>query len=243
MLNFSDLARPEIHSIVLIAGGLLCLCFRHYRCATGLVLLGASWIFLCATPAFAEWLRRGLVESYSARPAFDYPVTDAIVVLGGGDPPNFSHRTGTEQSNRTGFALELYRSGRAPVIVLSGGAGEAAEMAQQLELHGVPAEALRPEADSMTTYQNAANSARILNREQRRRILLVTSIIPMRRATACFDQQGLQVIPVPIFDVYGAPVTGTPWQPQVAALHQSGRYLHEYVGMLAYRMIHTELNR
>ena len=232
----TELSHPELQGAMLVACGLLCLSLRRYRVAAAFGLLGISWIILCATPAFAEWLRAGLVNSHPIRPASEYPTADAIVVLGGGDPPDFGLGTGKEQTNRTGFALELYHTTRAPVILLSGGAGEAAEMAQALEQQGVPPSALRTEPDSVTTYQNATYSAQILKREQLHRILLVDSIVPMRRAAGCFEQQGLEVIAAPIFDSYGAPVSGPRWRPQRTALFQSRRYLHEYLGMLFYKL-------
>ncbi len=234
--HFSDLADPVPQAMILIAIGLLCLGFRRYRTGAAFAMLGASWVILCATPAFAALLWGGLVSQYPARQAFEYETADAIVVLGGGDPPKFGHGEGKEQSNRTGFALELYRAARAPIVLLSGGAGEAAEMAQQLALQGVPASALRTEPESASTYQNAANSAAILNRERHHRVLLVTSIVPMRRAAASFEQQGLEVIPAPIFDPQGAPVSDTSWKPQGIVLFQTRRYLHEYLGMLAYKL-------
>lgn len=232
----TELTHPELQGAALFVIGLLCLCLRRYRMAMAFGLLGVSWIILCATPAFAEWLREGLVNPYQARSAPDYPSADAIVVLGGGDPPDFGHGPGKEQANRTGFALELYRAKRASIVLLSGGAGEAAEMAQALEREGVPTSALRTEPDSASTYQNAAYSARILNRERLHRILLVDSIVPMRRAAGCFERQGLEVVAAPIFDSYGAPVSGARWRPQRTALLQSRRYLHEYLGMLYYKL-------
>jgi len=232
----SDLAGPVAQAMLLLALGLVCLYWRRYRSAAALGVLATSWMILCATPAFAELLRHGLVNSYATHPPAEYPPADAIVVLGGGDPPSFGHGPGSEQTNRTGFALDLYRSGKAPVILMSGGTGEAAEMVDHLQRQGVPAAALRAEPDSTTTYQNAVYSARILEHEHRHRILLVTSIIPMRRAVISFEQQGLEVIPAPIFDANGAPVPGARWRPQITALSQSERYLHEYVGMLVYKV-------
>ena len=87
-LHFTDLADPEPQAMILIAIGLLCLCFRRYRTGATFGILGVLWIVLCATPAFAGLLRRGLVDPYPAHQAFEYPSADAIVVLGGGDPPN-----------------------------------------------------------------------------------------------------------------------------------------------------------
>jgi uncharacterized SAM-binding protein YcdF (DUF218 family) len=234
--HLSDFSRPELQGAVLLAAGLLWLCLRFYRTAAAFFVVGALWIFACATPAFADLLRRGLEDPYPPHQAFEYPAADAIVVLGGGDPPDFGHDAEKEQTNRTGFALELYHETRAPIILLSGGVGEAGEMAQQLELQGVPANALRIEPNSSTTNQNAAYSALILKREHRHRILLVTSTVFMRRAAACFAHLGMDVIPAPTRDADQEPISSAPWWPQRAALFQSQLYLHEYMGMIAYKL-------
>ncbi len=135
-IHLTDLTHPAFQTAMLLAVGLVCIFLRHYRLATVLGVLGVSWIILCATPGFAGFLRRGLENSYPLRQAHDYPAVDAIVVLGGGDPPDFDHANDKARNTRAGFALELYREARAPLILVSGGAGEANEMVQQLEQQG-----------------------------------------------------------------------------------------------------------
>jgi uncharacterized SAM-binding protein YcdF (DUF218 family) len=201
-IHWTDWSHPEHQGLAVLTFGIVFLCFRRYRTGAGLGMLGLLWILICATPAFAALLRHGLVDPYPPRQAFEYPVADAIVVLGGGDPPDFGHGQGREQSNRTGFAFQLYRAQRAPLIVASGGAGEAAE---------------------------------ILN-EHLHRILLVTSTVPMRRAAACFERQGFEVIPAPSLDGNEEPVGPPAWRPQSEELFRSSRYLHEYLGMLFYKL-------
>ena len=231
-----DPSQPALHAALLLTLALLCVCVRRFRFALILATLGVGWVALCATPAFANFLRSGLENPYPARPADTYPVADAIVVLGGGDPPDFGHGEGKEQSTRAGFALELYRVLRAPVVLTSGGDGEATEMAQQLQQQGVPARSLRIEPDSITTYQNATYSAILLKRESIHRILLVTSAVPMRRAVACFEHQGFEVTAAPAFDAIQQQAKNAPWQPRTDMLYKTQRYLHEYIGMLVYTL-------
>ena len=231
-----DLTHPLSQGFALLTAGLLCLCVRRYRIAVAFALFGVLWVALCATPAFAEVLRSGLEAPYPAYQPDGYPNADAIVVLGGGDPPDFDH--GDEKANRTrtGLALLLYRAQRAPIILVSGGVREGSEILAALERQGVPASALRIEPNSVTTYQNAAYSAPILNREHRHRILLVTSAIPMRRTVASFEKQGFAVIPAPVFDTSQYPIFSAAWRPRISVLFQSQRYLHEYIGMLVYKL-------
>jgi uncharacterized SAM-binding protein YcdF (DUF218 family) len=235
--ELSDLSRPVPQAALLIAIGLLLLCFRRYRAGAISCSLGVLWVVLCATPSFVRLLQHGLESAYSRIDASQYPTADAIVVLGGGDPLRLNDANVKSRDlhvTRPGFGLALFRQGRAPVVLLSGGgSGEALEMAGHLQQLGVPASALRVEAESLTTYQNALYSAAILNREGRHRILLVTSAWAMPRAAASFRRQGLDVIPAPSFD--GSPAPST-WLPCRASLWRSARFLHEYLGLLLYKL-------
>lgn len=236
----SGMAYPLPQALALAGVSLLCLGLRRYRIAAAFVLLGALWLALCATPAFAGWLQRGLERANPPRGAASYPRADAIVVLGGGEVPSFGNGWDDDlarvQSTRTGFALELYRAGRAPVMLLSGSEREASQMAQRLLQQGVPSTALLTENLSMTTYQNALYSAPILRQHQLQRILLVTSAMHIPRATATFRRQGFTVIPAPAADPTAPAQTGSAWLPQHGALRQSGRCLREYIGLWVYRL-------
>lgn len=235
---FDHLNRPLFQAMGLIAIGAIWLCFRRYRTAAAFFSVGVLWLTLCATPAFAAWLQRGLESQYPPRQASAYPVADAIVVLGGGELPHVGKTATMEghtaRDTRLGLGLELFRHGRAPIILLSGGDREARQMAGLLEQQHVPATALRIEDHSRNTHQNALYSAAILKREQRQRILLVTSAWHMPRAAASFKRQGLLVIPAPTFDPPSH--TAPPWLPNRSALRDSAHWLHEYLGLWIYRL-------
>lgn len=234
------MAYPLPQAIALAGAGLLCLSLRRYRIGSALVLLGVVWLALCATPAFAGWLQRGLERANPPHAAASYPHADAIVVLGGGAVPSFGNGWDDDlaevQGTRTGFGLELYRAGRAPIMFLTGGEREAVQMAQRLLLQGVPASALLTENASMTTYQNALYSAPLLRQHHLQRLLLVTSAMHMPRAAATFRHQGFTVIPAPAADAPVRARKDSVWLPQHGALRQSGRCLREYIGLWVYRL-------
>ncbi|MHB8474356.1 MAG: YdcF family protein [Gammaproteobacteria bacterium] len=239
-LYFAGLSHPADQALLLIGIGLFGLCLRRYRTGAAFCALGVVWITLCATPAFAGLLKRGLENRYPQHEAASYPTADAIVVLGGGDPLPVSDDPDdvapSVQATRAGFGLELFRQAKAPIVLLSGGDGEAIDMAHALERLGVPAASVEVESSSATTHQNALYSAAILKREGRYRILLVTSSWSMRRAAACFKREGLEVIPAPALDRRPIPHAATSWRPQRASLRQSARFLHEYLGLLVYEL-------
>jgi uncharacterized SAM-binding protein YcdF (DUF218 family) len=236
------LSWPPVQVVIIVAFGLLLLALKRYRSAILATLVAAAWTCLCAAPAFATWLQQSLQGQYPPRSAASYPTAQAIVVLSGSDFPRSSRRRRADATaaptTRVGFGLRLYRAGDAPVILLSGGGGGALRMARALHRRGVPASALRTETRSGSTHQNALYSAPILKSEGKQRILLVTSAMDMPRAVATFRHQGLTVVPAPVpyvVDWLGG--TQQSWWPQHRALFLTSRCLHEYLGLLAYKLL------
>ena len=117
---------------------------------------------------------------------------DAIVAVSGG-----------QTTTRTLGAIKLYDEGYAPLIIFSGAAQDpnsvsnAAAMRKIALNAGVPASAILVEEDSADTYENAQNSARIINDNSIKSILLVTSPYHQRRASIEFKRalgNGIKVI-------------------------------------------------
>lgn len=102
---------------------------------------------------------------------------DAIVLLGGGS------------GERPARAAELFRSGVAPRILVSG-AGDAPGNRLLLMHRGVPASAIQLEPDSRTTRENAQFSIPLLRAAGAKRVVLVTSWYHSRRALKCFRHYG-----------------------------------------------------
>lgn len=228
---------PQAQSAAFAVVGIGLLMWRHYRSALAMLTLAGLWLYLCATPAFSAWLRAGLESQFPHRPAEECPRVDAIVVFGGDSIPgaNADWQDGTIARQRIGYAYQLYREGCAPLLVLAGGNGSADRMAAALTAQGVPAEALRLDARSLNTHENAHHAAAILQEENAHRILLVTSPIHMPRALASLRHQGVSPIPaaaIPTPD----PSSSQPWLPKRATLRRIPRYLHEYLGLWAYRL-------
>lgn len=243
MSSFSTLldpSHPLTQSLALATIGLLWLALRRYRIGAGLLAISALWFGLCATPAFADWLQDGLVSSYPPRPATSYPRADAIVVLGGGTLPRIGNDADDElarvEATRIGFGLELFKAGRAGIVLISGDRQEAAHMAGMLVEQGVPATALIIDQRSRNTHENAVHAAELLRRQSLHHILLVTSPLHMPRAAASFRRQDLDVMPAPTLEPAPAAEPGSRWLPQRRALLRSQRCLREYIGRWAYEL-------
>ncbi len=199
---------------------------------------------LWSTPVVSNALRVALEAPYPATPVADVPPAQAIVVLGGGiSPPGQGQPMPNleKAADRIWHAARLYRAGKAPVLVLSGGTGAMAEatseaeaMKQLLMEWQLPQGALLLEEHSRNTEENASMTQALLQPLGIRRVLLVTSALHMARAQAHFEAAGLEVIPAPT-DHEGQITAHWPWWmrwlPSTDALDGSARGLKEWVGL------------
>jgi uncharacterized SAM-binding protein YcdF (DUF218 family) len=101
---------------------------------------------------------------------------------------------------RVALGVGRYREGAAPLLVLSGGgAGPVAEAAVMRDLAreaGVPEAALLVEGESRNTFENAANTARLLQSSGKTRIVLVSDRLHLPRAARLFRGAGIEVVGV-----------------------------------------------
>lgn len=233
------LGHPLVHSVAVTVLGIACLAWRRLRTGVVLLLVAAAWAWLCATPAFSGGMQDALASRHPARPAAAYPNAQAIVVVGGGPLPRPVHAwdAGADPALYTplGFALALYRDGKAPLIVLVSGGDEPELLAGMLRAQGVPDHAIVLVSGSGSTYEDALLSAPVLRARGVGRILLVTFPMHMPRTVAVFHHQGLAVDPAPSI-ARTASAARAGWLPQRRALWRSERCLHEYLGLLYYRL-------
>jgi uncharacterized SAM-binding protein YcdF (DUF218 family) len=219
---------------ILAAATALALSFTDWR-RLGQLLLGLALIalWIAATPVFANWLTWQVASQVPEPKLGRLPTSDAVIVLGGG------------QLSRSLHALRIYRAGKAPRIVISGGnlpwsswtVPEAEGIAVLLQELGTPRSALTLETRSATTRENAVNTAAIFREHGWRTGILVTSAIHMPRALAAFRKVGLDVVP-------GAPtIASKPTQveglldvlPDADALAWTTSAIKEIIGLEVYR--------
>jgi uncharacterized SAM-binding protein YcdF (DUF218 family) len=111
---------------------------------------------------------------------------EVIIVLGG------------ESVDRANQALELFREGAAPGIIVSGD-GNDSLIVRQLVLGGVPPKVIELESRSRNTKENAEFTVRLLKKEGVRQAIIVTSWFHSRRAlnSFCFFAPEIQFSSVP----------------------------------------------
>jgi uncharacterized SAM-binding protein YcdF (DUF218 family) len=206
------------------------------------------------------WVSKSLVRSleWQNLPTAELPQTEAIIVLGGGTKSALPPRSWVELNeagDRIIYGSRLYRQGKAPVLILSGGrvdwkgggTPESADMAEIAQTLGVSASAILQDPDSHNTHQNAVNVGKILDAKGiKGSVLLVTSAMHMTRSLLIFQRQGIKVIAAPTdFQItqQEIEVSQRNWQavaldflPDTYYLHQSTKALKEYIGLIIYRL-------
>ncbi|WP_293124665.1 YdcF family protein [Microcoleus sp. bin38.metabat.b11b12b14.051] len=206
------------------------------------------------------WVSKSLVRSLEWQniPTAELPQASAIVVLGGGVKAALAPRPWVElgeAGDRIIYASRLYRQGKAPLLVLTGGrvdwkgggSPESADMAEIAQTMGVPASAILQDPDSHNTYQNAVNVRKILDAQGiQNQVLLVTSAMHMTRSLLIFQRQGIKVIAAPTDfqitqqDIATSQNNGQAFAldllPDTYYLHQSTKALKEYIGLMVYRL-------
>src|SRR5262249_12916574 len=143
-----------IVATIIMAVAALAVCFIGWW-RIGLMQLGLSVVafWIAATPGFANWLNCRLESKFPPVNVETLPQSDVVILLGGVGA-DFDKPT-----NRILHALRIYRAGKAPLILISGGkqpwqrsdATDAKVIADRLVRLGVPTSALILETESRNT--------------------------------------------------------------------------------------------
>jgi uncharacterized SAM-binding protein YcdF (DUF218 family) len=243
----SALATPLVFAIAV----LLIAAISGRRIPRALAGFTAVLLLVCSSEDCSNLLIRTLEQPYTGTSIGSASSAQAIVVLGG----YLRIKTRLPRPIEIGSAAdrllgaaELYRAGKAPLILLSGGnipflassttPPEAVAASDILEEWGIPRSAILIEDRSQDTHENAEFSHSILAEKGISRILLVTSAFHMRRASGAFRQTGLTVIP---FAVDFVTQSGTPdvlfsLLPNANSLAGFGLAFREWSGFLFYRL-------
>lgn len=206
-----------------------------------------------------SWVANSLVQSLEWQhiPKGALPTADAIVVLGGATKSKFPPRPSvdlSEAGDRVLYGAQLYREGKAPFVIASGGRidwrgggpAESADMAEILKTLGVPDSAILQDPTSLNTYQNAVNVKKIITKRGIRRVLLVTSAMHMPRSLRIFQRLEIDTIPAPtdflVTQQELAELNSSTQAillnilPDADRLGMTTRAIKEYIGTIIYRL-------
>jgi uncharacterized SAM-binding protein YcdF (DUF218 family) len=156
----------------------------------GLAVFLVLFVYLAVT--FVQvWLASRRDE---ARPS------QAIIVLGAAE---YDGRPSPVLAARLDHAIQLYRDGIAPVIVVTGGRQpgdrftEAGASADYLHKHGIPDAAILRETTGRTSWESLEAAARFLDQRHMRRVVLVSDPYHSERIKAIAHEVGLDAVTSP----------------------------------------------
>ena len=214
------------------------------RCLVVAALLS---LVVLSTSAGSRWLIKPLEAKSLPLISVQESQAQAIVILGGGRLYSAPDDGGRDVPNaqtllRLRRAAQIQRLTNLPILV-SGGSPEIAALSEaELMARSLQEDFRVPvkwiEGSSDNTAQNAQRSAELLKAAGVNRILLVTDAMHMPRAKNIFLSTGLNVIPAPTG--FHAQNTLLPHDfiPTAGALKDSHYAMHEWLGLLWYRIRH-----
>jgi uncharacterized SAM-binding protein YcdF (DUF218 family) len=169
--------------------------YRRARSHTARIVLGVVAAYLLVFQTNLIWWAAEPLR-LSAAPQR----ADAVVVFAGG--VGESGRAGGGAQERLKQAVDLYKAGYAPALVLSSGyvySFKEAEVMRALAMdQGVPADRIVLELQATNTRENVTYTTAILRERNWRTILLVSSPYHMRRANLVWHQVAPDVTVVPV---------------------------------------------
>jgi uncharacterized SAM-binding protein YcdF (DUF218 family) len=233
---------PPLSLALLLAAGLI-LHPRRPRLAMSLILLSTTALYALSTPWVGGLLQKSLEISRPVSPAA-LKSAGAIVVLGGGrriEAAEYGSDTLNGLSlERLRYAAFLHRASGLPLLVTGGRPGGGTQPEGRIMQHILQEDyGIAPrwvEDGALTTWDNARRSAPLLEHSGVRRIVLVTHAWHLRRAVPLFESQGLAVVPAGI--QFSSTRLDSPLDlmPTPAGLRDSTFALHEWLGILWYKL-------
>lgn len=219
---------------------------RHPRRARFLYGVAVVGLYTLSIEPVADLLLYPLESPYLNRP--EPAEAKGIVVLNGMSDLLLSDEIRVELESggdRIVTAVVLARKWPESLLIISGGSGDLffqaksesrilANLAMRL---GIPKERIRIDPQARNTHENAVETKKILAREGISDFLLITSAVHMRRSLACFGKAGLHPTSCAV-DFKGHYGMYDPFSflPRVNDLSKSTHAVHEYVGIVTYRL-------
>ncbi len=222
---------------------------RHWRCAF-LAALFAGLLSLTGG-SLGVRLQASLERPYAGVNPAQVPPADAVVMLGGVLRASSNGLFGLDledSADRATTAAELIRLGKAPVLVLGGGAarkGDAAPSEGELVERWLGAWGFTNHATILrlgvceNTHDEGERTAALFKERGWKRVILVTSAAHMRRGEGVFRKLGMPVTCVAgdfraLANLEGG--GGFQFYPGTDGMDALANYAHEEIGWWVYRL-------
>lgn len=158
-----------------------------------------------------------------------------IAVLTGYAERDPDHPLSSQVNSSSAFrlleALRLFQASPGSTVIVSGTGDVARIMRDVLVSGGIPAEQVRVDADSVSTFESARHLALLLGNKP---FLLVTSAGHMPRAMGVFRKAGMAPLPMPTHYLTKRNPLATQYFPLPAHLELSDLAVSEYAALVWY---------
>lgn len=231
---------PPFNVLMLWLFALLCFGFKYKKLGYLSTFFGIAILYIFSIPYTSKTLNDSLITEDKLT-LQDYRSAQAIVLLGGGirDSKELFGKLTTNQIavERVRYAAFLQKETQLPLLITgsaANGTSEAKIMADELAMfYQIPTKWLEEKAK--TTKENALFSREMLEKEEIKRIVLVTNQWHMQRAKMLFEKQGFEVLPASVGsgatpETYG--INLMYFIPQAGAMHSNTQALKEWIGYL-----------
>lgn len=225
---------------------------RKHKLGKILLLFTLTFYYLLSIEPVAYLIANSLVSTtYAKNIEAEVENVEAIVVLAGGVSKWGGATTyilGTSSLRRLKHGIKLHEEFKDKIPMLySGGSGDPfdpvsveTELAKKYAISaGVPEKSFWTESSSRNTYENGIGLNEVLDKQhpgiEHHKIILVTSLLHMRRSVAVMKKIGLDVIPSPTRSSIG-PLNLDPLSffPSIGNFGRSTYSIREWVGICGY---------
>jgi len=241
MSFLGNLLLPSHLALLLLAAGLLARFWQRTRgWSWRLMTAGGVLALIFGCGPVARALLWPLEQRYPAWVPGESPALsiDSIVLLTAwaGDNPDLPAgvRINDTSASRAIVTLQLWRLHPQASVVVSGDERNVRDLGEVLLSLGLPADRLVREMQSRNTADSATRIAELLAGKP---FALVTSAGHLTRSMATFAKAGLRPIPVPADYRLPGRMSIASFIPTPRALHASDLAVHEYLGLVWYRML------
>lgn len=240
--SVSSFLLPPADLLLLLIGGLLLL-KSNRRWGVAIITATTVLLWLLSTPLASRTLLQGLERDVS--PASFNDGVQAIVLLGAGSyiraPEYGGMSTVSDVSlERVRYTAFLAHRTGLPVLASGGNPGKASLSEGEIMKSVLESEFNTPvrwvENHSDTSADEARECWKILAPQHITRIYLVTHAWHIPRAKAAFEKVGFEVVAAPTGFATGSSFNILQVIPDSRALNMSRIALHEWIGLLWYRL-------
>ena len=219
------------------------LCLRRWW----LIALSCFVLLLSSLPITAQLIWQDLEKQHPPKALNELGSYDAVVVLSGMlSPVEHSGTLHVEWGDPDRFfaGIDVLKSGKAPILIFTRGKMPWSSLPAEGELLKAKAVELGINASQILLSNTVANTAdeatavaQLMNMQQIKRILLITSSFHMPRAKLLFDKQGIDSSTFAVdFKATGQTLSWLSFLPSAIGFSRTSEGIREYIGRLYYTL-------